>query len=81
MNRDTRRILVALRESLRLREEHWRNLDEQDDYQISTPVMTSLREVREAITEALEANPTVEEPITPEDMRPPRDVYNPQDKL
>ena len=29
----------------------------------------------------LRAEPRVEEPITPSDLPPPRDVYNPQDKL
>ena len=80
MTRDTHRILVRLEESLRRREDHWKGV-QTDDYQISTPVMVSLRETRQVVAEILESEPLVEEPITPEDLRPPRDVYNPQAKL
>jgi hypothetical protein len=73
---------MALDDSLRRRADHWRNVTA-DDYQIATPVMVGLREVRESIAEVLAAaddEPTLQIEENPS-AEPPRDIYNPRYKL
>ena len=54
-----------------------------EDVQAVVDQLKLINEKLEAIAVALRLSPApkVEEPITPEDLRPPRDIYSPNQKL